>query len=82
MWSPSSIAQAGIFRELMWHFFGRFFDKESLSPQGEPEAGAIQMLGILAPPGGFVALTSPKKGAAPFGAAPLLSGHLLTSTGS
>jgi hypothetical protein len=50
------MAQAGIFRGLMWHFFGRFFDKESLSPQGEPEAGVIQMLGILAPPGGFVAL--------------------------
>ncbi|HWC98181.1 MAG TPA: hypothetical protein VG456_15580 [Candidatus Sulfopaludibacter sp.] len=50
------MAQAGIFRELVWHFFGRFFDKESLSPQGEPEAGVIQILGILAPPGGFVAL--------------------------
>jgi hypothetical protein len=44
------------FRELVWHFFGRFFDKESLSPQGQPEAGVIQTLGMLAPPGGFVCI--------------------------
>lgn len=45
-----------IFRELARHFFGRFFDKESLSPQGQPEAGVIQTLGLLMPPAGFVCL--------------------------
>ncbi len=46
----------GIFRTLVRHFFGRFFDTESLSPQGEPEAGVIQTLGILAAPGAFFVL--------------------------
>src|SRR5215472_2222461 len=45
-----------IFATLVRHFFGRFFDKESLSPQGQPEAGVIQTLGLLVPPGGFVCL--------------------------
>lgn len=44
------------FRILVWHFFGRFFDKESLSPQGEAEAGVIQTLGILAVPSAFFVL--------------------------
>ncbi len=44
------------FGELVRHFYGRFFDKESLSPQGEPEASFSQVLGILAPPGAFVCL--------------------------
>jgi hypothetical protein len=39
-------------------FFTRFFDKESLSPQGEPEANATQILGILAAPGAFFLLLS------------------------
>ena len=46
----------GIFRTLVRHFFGRFFDTESLSPQGEPEAGVTQTLGILAVPGAFFVL--------------------------
>src|SRR5580693_6154984 len=37
-------------------FFTRFFDKESLSPQGEPEANVTQILGILAAPGAFFLL--------------------------
>ena len=45
-----------IFRTLVRHFFGRFFDKESLSPQGEAEAGVIQTLGILAAPSAFFVL--------------------------
>jgi len=45
-----------VFGALVRHFFGRFFDTESLSPQGEPEAGVIQTLGILAAPGGFFVL--------------------------
>jgi hypothetical protein len=43
-------------RLLVRHFFGRFFDAESLSPQGEPAAGVIQTLGILAVPGAFFVL--------------------------
>lgn len=45
-----------VFAVLVRHFFGRFFDKESLSPQGEPEAGVIQTLGILAVPSAFFVL--------------------------
>jgi hypothetical protein len=45
-----------LFHALVRHFFGRFFDMESLSPQGEPEAGIIQTLGILAAPGAFFVL--------------------------
>ncbi len=37
-------------------FFSRFFDKESLSPQGDPTANVIQTLGILAAPGGIVSI--------------------------
>ena len=48
--------KARIFPALVRHFFGRFFDKESLSPQGEPEAGVIQTLGILAAPEAFFVL--------------------------
>jgi hypothetical protein len=47
---------AHVFPALVRHFFSRFFDKESLSPQGEPEAGVIQTLAILATPGAFLAL--------------------------
>src|SRR5215472_12823798 len=46
----------GVFPALVRHFFSRFFDKESLSPQGDPEAGVIQTLGILAAPGAFFVL--------------------------
>jgi hypothetical protein len=46
----------GVFGTLVRHFFSRFFDTESLSPQGEPEAGVIQTLGILAAPGAFFVL--------------------------
>jgi hypothetical protein len=37
-------------------FFSRFFDKESLSPQGDAAANVVQTLGILAAPGGFISL--------------------------
>jgi hypothetical protein len=45
-----------VYRQLVRHFFGRFFDTESLSPQGDPQAGVIQTLGILAVPGAFFVL--------------------------
>ena len=44
------------FEALVRHFFGRFFDTESLSPQGRPEAGIVQTLGILAVPAAFMAI--------------------------
>lgn len=43
-------------RDLIRHFFDRFFDKESLSPQGEPEANLTQTMGFLAVPGAFIVL--------------------------
>ena len=46
----------GVFGTLVRHFFSRFFDTESLSPQGEPEAGVVQTLGVLAVPGAFFVL--------------------------
>jgi len=47
---------ANLYTTLIRHFFSRFFDTESLSPQGEPEANVIQTLGILAAPGAFFVL--------------------------
>src|ERR1039458_2630964 len=41
------------FHEIVRHFFGRFFDTESLSPQGDPQANVVQTLGILAVPSAF-----------------------------
>ncbi len=49
-------AAPGTFGVLVRLFFSRFFDKESLSPQGDPEANVVQTLGILAAPGGFFSL--------------------------
>ena len=50
------MTQPRIFGELVRHFFDRFFDTESLSPQGQPEAGIIQTLGMLAAPSGIVSI--------------------------
>ncbi len=47
---------ASVFRVLLKHCFDRFFDRESLSPQGEPEASLAQILGFLAVPGAFFVL--------------------------
>lgn len=47
---------ADVFVVLTRLFFSRFFDKESLSPQGDPAANVVQTLGILAAPGGIVCL--------------------------
>ena len=51
-----SVQQDGLFVTLVRLFFSRFFDKESLSPQGDPAANVIQTLGILAAPGGLISL--------------------------
>ena len=50
---PTSKPPADTFSSLVRLFFSRFFDKESLSPQGDAEANVIQTLGILATPGTF-----------------------------
>jgi hypothetical protein len=47
---------ADTFSVLVRLFFSRFFDKESLSPQGDAAANVVQTLGILAAPGGFISL--------------------------
>jgi hypothetical protein len=47
---------AGVGRVLIRHSFGRFFDRESLAPQGDPQASLAQLLGILAVPGSFFVL--------------------------
>jgi hypothetical protein len=48
--------EENVFILLVRHFFNRFFDTESLSPQGEPTANLTQTLGILAVPGAFFVL--------------------------
>jgi hypothetical protein len=53
---PHEKTVADTFAVLVRLFFSRFFDKESLSPQGDPEANVVQTLGILAAPGGFISL--------------------------
>lgn len=47
---------ANRFGVLVRLFFSRFFDKESLSPQGDQAANVPQILGILAAPGGIVSI--------------------------
>ena len=44
------------FGALVRLFFSRFFDKESLSPQGDAQANIVQTLGMLAAPGGLISL--------------------------
>jgi hypothetical protein len=44
------------FPALVRHFFGRFFDAESLSPQGDPQVNVVQALGLLAAPSAFFVL--------------------------
>ena len=51
-----SLRAPGVFGALVRHFFGRFFDTESLSPQGDPQAKVTQTLGILAVPSAFFVL--------------------------
>ena len=48
--------KANLFTQLVRHFFERFFDKEAISPDGDPAAGIIQALGLVAAPGGFVSI--------------------------
>src|SRR3569832_301674 len=53
---PRSGVYTAVHRQLVRLFFGRIFDTESHSPQGDPQAGVIQTLGILAVPSAFFVL--------------------------
>jgi hypothetical protein len=44
------------FRTLIDHFFSRFFDKDSISPDGDERANVIQIVAMLALPGALVSL--------------------------
>jgi hypothetical protein len=49
-------AETGCWRLLVRHFWGRFFDAESLAPESEASANVVQALGVLAAPGAFFVL--------------------------
>jgi hypothetical protein len=44
------------FKTLVRHFFSRFFDKESLSPDADERANVVQIVAMLAVPGAIVSL--------------------------
>jgi hypothetical protein len=44
------------FRTLVEHFFGRFFDRDSLSPDADEHANVVQMIAMLAVPGAIISL--------------------------
>jgi hypothetical protein len=44
------------FKALVQHFFGRFFDKDSLTPDADERADVVQMIAILALPGAVLSL--------------------------
>src|SRR5215468_11593298 len=44
------------FKTLVRHFFSRFFDKDSLSPDADERANVIQIVTMLALPGAIVSL--------------------------
>ena len=44
------------FETLIRHFFGRFFDKDSISPDADEHANVVQIVAMLALPGAIVSL--------------------------
>ena len=44
------------FRELVRHFFNRFFDKDSISADADERANVIQIIAMLALPGAVISL--------------------------
>jgi hypothetical protein len=44
------------FKTLVRHFFSRFFDKDSMSPNAEAHASVVQIVALLALPGAIVSL--------------------------
>ena len=53
---PSAAALPERFRTLVRHFFGRFFDKDSITPDADERANVVQIVAILALPGAIIAL--------------------------
>src|SRR5262245_18823857 len=45
------------FKTLTRHFFSRFFDRESISPEGNEHANVVQIIAMLSVPGAFVSLS-------------------------
>jgi len=44
------------FKVLVTHFFGRFFDKDSITPDADERANVVQLVAILALPGAIVSI--------------------------
>ncbi len=44
------------FKTLVRHFFSRFFDKDSISPNADAHANVVQIVAMLALPGAIVSL--------------------------
>src|SRR5438046_1095105 len=44
------------FKTLARHFFSRFFDKDSISPDADAHANVVQIIAMLALPGAIVSL--------------------------
>src|SRR6516165_8967383 len=53
---PSAEALPERFRTLVRHFFGRFFDKDSITPDSDERANVVQIIAILAVPGAIISL--------------------------
>jgi hypothetical protein len=53
---PSAEALPERFRILVRHFFGRFFDKDSITPDSDERANVVQIVAILALPGAIISL--------------------------
>lgn len=45
-----------LFKSLVEHFFSRFFDKDSLSAEGDEHANVVQIIAMLALPGAIISL--------------------------
>jgi hypothetical protein len=50
------VEQPELFKNLVRHFFSRFFDKDSLSEGGDEHANVIQIIAMLALPGAIISL--------------------------
>src|ERR1700688_1845739 len=44
------------FKTLVDHFFGRFFDRDSISPDADEHANVVQIIAMLALPGAIISL--------------------------
>lgn len=53
---PSAVELPERFKVLVRHFFGRFFDKDSLTPDADERANVVQISAMLALPGAIISL--------------------------